>query len=662
MSLGPTGARLWATYLLDEPGMMGSFEYIHKVNVPRLFGIEVEIDGRAVPVRCVDHRWFPSRLETTFLGGGVELGEAKFITWDDCAVDAIKLTNRSGTSKRVQLRMLLGAGPSSKADTPDWHFQTHGQTVYVHTAIHGTRSRSLADGESAVCIAVAALALSPGDAEDVAHRWSRMPDPLAQHEREYAAFFDGVPAFECSDPYYQAMWDYRWYLVRRNLADPRSGQLRHPLFYEGRSAKMSLTPWNPQGWEFSKLIPFGTPFHLLEARWHHDPAPCQGEILNLIRNQPEDSLFRCVCTDSRGGDYADFSVWAAWQLYLMHRDRDWLRSVATGLGRQVDGVLVVYDGDCDYLPTVYDHGKTGKEFQPSFFHAHGYPDNAPKSDASPLERVDAACYLHLNALGAAAAMRELGYNHEAARLAGIAGHVRQAVLARMWDTDRQFFYDLDGATHQRVPVENVVGFDPFFAGITGPEHSHAFDRLTDPDQFGAPWPVPSTTRRSAVYAPDASWKGEHLKGPHGCMWNGPTWPFTNSTVLMSLASAIRSGCRTLEPVFADLLSRYTRMCFRNGDANDPVIYEHYNPETGEPISQEEDYFHSTWIDLIMGHVAGVTPLANGGVEFHPIDAGLNEYHIRNARVASHTVEVHFDRDAGYSARVDGRVAEERKAI
>lgn len=646
-NFGPTGARLWATYIANRPGMEGSFEFIHKVNVPRLFSIELVIDDVKVPLEMKSSKWYLTHSETIFEGSGVQLFEQKFITWDDCAVDVVALPDASRPAQNYAVNAIHGGRHENDRVTEDWSFEVHGARVFVHTAV-------MEQPDKKRWVVASGLDLSQEKAKAKAQAWLKQTDPLSVHKKDYQRFFEDAPVFKCSDAAFEKMWQYRWYLIRRNLADPRHGKLRHPLFYEGRSAKMSLDAWAPKGWEFSKLIPFSTGFHLLEGRWSRDASAAKGELLNLAENQREDGLFPCVYIDSTGSSYTDFVGWSAWQLYLVHPDRQWLAQVAPAVVRQVDATLRHYDADGDFLPVVTNHNSTGKEYQPSFFHKPGYPDRPRVEHGTPLERVDAACYLYLNAQAASFIMGELGNAAESQRMSAVAEQVRNAVLEKMWDTQREFFYDIDAVHHDRIPVENVVGFDPFFADIASKRHSRALDRLSDPKQFAIAWPVPSTTKQSPVYAPDASWKGVHVKGNHGAMWNGPTWPFTNSTVLMGVANATLTCEHKYDALFAKLLRSYTQMCFCDGNLDDPVIYEHYNPETGRPISQEEDYYHSSWIDLIVRYVAGITPLPGGKIEFHPIDCGLDFFSLHGVHVAGHRVDVDYSRAEGYTARIDGR--------
>ena len=49
--------------------------------------------------------------------------------------------------------------------------------------------------------------------------------------------------------------------------------------------------------------------------------------------------------------------------------------------------------------------------------------------------------------------------------------------------------------------------------------------------------------------------------------------------------------------------------------------EHYNAETGEMLSDEPDYNHSFYIDLIIRQVAGLEPTEDG-FEVEPLETGL----------------------------------------
>jgi len=59
--------------------------------------------------------------------------------------------------------------------------------------------------------------------------------------------------------------------------------------------------------------------------------------------------------------------------------------------------------------------------------------------------------------------------------------------------------------------------------------------------------------------------------------------------------------------FQELLASYTRAQFRNQDIAFPWTGEFYNGETGEWRTDERDYNHSTYLDLIIAELAGLRP-------------------------------------------------------
>ena len=276
--------------------------------------------------------------------------------------------------------------------------------------------------------------------------------------------------------------------------------------------------------------------------------------------------------------------------------------------------------------------------------------------------MDAACYLHMNAAALSLIYGCLQDVEQSETFREIAGRIHSAVLTRMWDQDLRFFRDLT-PDHTRVPVMSVVGFDPFMAGIAGEEHLGIFEHLSNPREFASAYPLPSVSMDCPLFAADARFAGEHIKGEHGCVWNGPTWPFTNSTVLMSLAEVSRRFGHRHDHLFADLFGRYTRLMYRDGDIALPDVVEHYNSLTGAPISQEEDYFHSSWIDLVVTGLAGLQ-VGEGTAAVDPIPCGLDYFDLdgvvvrgRRIRIAWRDLSAGPDElEPGLSVWVDGQLA------
>jgi hypothetical protein len=149
-----------------------------------------------------------------------------------------------------------------------------------------------------------------------------------------------------------------------------------------------------------------------------------------------------------------------------------------------------------------------------------------------------------------------------------------------------------------------------------------------------------------VFQPGGSWKGHFLKGRNGCMWDGPTWPYTNSVVIDSIAEVSRANRHQYDDLFAHFFWKYALLHFRNNDGQTPYLVEHYHSMTGEPISDEPDYNHSYLIDMIIRQVVGLNLAEDGSVTVDPVDVGLEYFALENVKVQERMISVSFDRQNG----------------
>lgn len=656
--LGSTGARLWADYLDDVPGFSGALDFIHKLNMPLLFGIEHDGGAATVPSEV---EWRPSHLTTRTGFGQFSLEEQKFISWEDEAVSIQRWRNHG--NKPVTLRLRIDAewvgldGAVARGERP---IEAHGFTLRTIIATSEPslwNGFTLAPGATVEFVIAAAVGIAESDEWEAltarATRAAATPGRmrLAEQQAAYQSFFDQVPHFSSSSPVLDKLYAYRWYLMRHTLARPGLAPLDGALFYEGRSHKMTKTAWSPVGWEFSKLIPLSTPMHLVEARWHHDPHLIDGLFTVLGRSQREDGQFDARTLTRTIHPYANFMGWGTWQYALARGLDDNSRAALPLLKNQVRGEAKFLATGGDNLPIQQRHQLTGKEYQPSYWYFHGYPDDPfDPATYTPLKRVDRAIYQYLNARGTAGLCRLAG-DPEAAEFDALAQAISQDVLAKQWDGATAFFYDLHHATDEKAMVRNIVGFYPWWAGITGPEHLDGLLAALGPGEFDTPNPFPSVSPKCEMFQPGGSWKGQFFKGRNGCMWDGPTWPYTNSVVLDAIGKVSRGNGHAQDALFSHFFWKYALLHFQQRDGVTPYLVEHYDSMSGEPISDEVDYNHSYLIDLIIRHVAGLEIADDGAVTADPLDIGLEHFVLSNVKVGGRDVEVRFDRTAGVSLSV-----------
>ncbi len=172
--------------------------------------------------------------------------------------------------------------------------------------------------------------------------------------------------------------------------------------------------------------------------------------------------------------------------------------------------------------------------------------------------------------------------------------------------------------------------------------------------------MPSTAADDPTFSPDAEWRGVR----RNCAWNGRVWPMTNSHV----AEALGRVATALDPAWrgraAELLGRYVRMLFFDGDASRPNSFEHYSPLTGRPGAYRgvDDYQHSWINDLIIRYAAGFRPSADGGFVVDPLPLGLERLRLerlpyRGARVTIAIEDGRLAVDVNGARRAEGPAGE-----
>ncbi len=459
------------------------------------------------------------------------------------------------------------------------------------------------------------------------------------HIAEYASWFErNVPRFECPDPWFEKLWWHRWYVVRHCLAEPKTGFLREPCFFEGRHGS-----WYPQ------VITYGHALQSAEVRWLCDPRYAYGHLSAVLRNQFEGKegfyagMFPNVQVDRRVNFYyTDWIPRGAWDVFLVHPDRDYMAWALPRLERNVEEIVARFDPDNDYLPTVLPqnpgdaHFHTGMEWQPSFF---WFSSPRAFDRETPLERVDFACALYASCRAIAEARQALG--REPGEFELYARRIAAAVRDRMWDPERRFHYSVRPDTKEKALVEEIVGFYPAAFDLPGAEP--AFERLFDPAQFWCAYPAHSASKKSDLYSQTA---------PAGCRWNGATWPFANSLVAEALASGVRRGAASRRQYF-DFLERYVRAQFEEGDLARPATGEFYDSDTGAWQTGVKDYFHSTYADLLIRHVGGLVPRADDRLEFHPVVDAWDRFRFEGVPYRGMRLDIEWRRGSGLQVRRNG---------
>jgi hypothetical protein len=418
----------------------------------------------------------------------------------------------------------------------------------------------------------------------------------ARARHGWAQYFEGLPAFTCSDPYLERYYWYRWYGLRLFTLDVGEDNYPYPCICEGPGS-------------FRLPISYSAPCHLLETRWMRDPSIAQGSILNFVQAQQEDGRYvghlypRCLHLES----FYHANWGHVWELQRTHPDDEFLERVYRSLGRYVAYFDRERDREGSGLYDILNHYETGQEYMRRYTAVSDRADSEHWGEVFRLKGIDATVYLYeiKRMLGAAAG--QLGRPDEAAAWLREAERTKRAVLETMWDHDEEIFCDVDPSSMTRTNVKAAVCFYPYGTDIIDERHLPGLGRhLFNQREFWTPFPVPSTSADDPSFSPHGIWKGKRMN----CPWNGRVWPMTNSHMAEAIATAaLRFGDTSLRRRAARFIERFIWMMFTGRDPRRPNCYEHYHPFTGHPSLYRgvDDYQHSWVVDLIIKYVCGIRP-------------------------------------------------------
>jgi hypothetical protein len=182
----------------------------------------------------------------------------------------------------------------------------------------------------------------------------------------------------------------------------------------------------------------------------------------------------------------------------------------------------------------------------------------------------------------------------------------------------------------RLPLADareLHGYLPWYYRIAEAAQAVAWDQLTDPAGFLAPYGPTTVEQRHPGFVID--------REGHPCQWNGPSWPFATSMTLAALANLLNGPPQphaSKEDFFATLRTYARSHQLRRDDGTTvPWIDENLDPFTGEwltrskllrrgasPHERGKDYNHSTFCDLVITGLVGLRPRADEMVEVNPL--------------------------------------------
>lgn len=660
-----TGRRLWAQEAVFQPGLTGKFCYLHSgYCVKKLFDVTFFVDGK--PMVIYDNQYgiqrYPSHTLIKYYLGAVIVEEARFITENDRAVAAYTVRTADKKPHDVRIEViapylpvpnarseaaypLLGAG--SYHQIPLYiYLDAPGFSAADTGVVHLRRSLQVpADG--APTHAGVAVSFETTQRQGIAARGAAaLPDDMLRlHQRDYNRWFvDHVPYFDAADMGFKKMWYYRWWLVRFNMTEADTSDLKGYRFYEGKLG-------------FDNPITFAVPAQIKDLTYLRDKKFAQSQILNAYRNlAPSGAIVDPPGSPYWGETYSHWTAAAILELHHVHPlSPETLRTLLPEMARDVRAWVTTFDPDGDGLPQSGRPRITGYDLDIlSYWYFNGtrLDFHNPPPD---LERVDFASFVYANAR-ALSALARIGGNPPIEReFAAVAERLRSAAIDGLWDDETEFFYPRRANDNARAPIRELHGFFPFLTQMAPnqPRYLAALRRFVDPQEFWARFPPVITSQH-------------HYRG-----WN---WEMDGLTRNIA-PHPISMGARTLLQVlkhydqnivtpghFMELMERYNELVYPGVNPFDrywrPNAHEYYSkwePYQSSPRPKPSEIwhdFHSMFTSLVVEGVVGLTPRSDEQIEIDPLALAWPHFLIDRLRYRDHDLTIVWDEPDG-NVRYDG---------
>lgn len=668
---GPTSRRFFADCLDRKPGMCGHIDFIHKMNIDTIFTTKTnfELDFTAAKTT-----WHPSKLIMEMETDEVSFYEVKMAAWDDIPFTVQWWKNKSDEDLEIEF-VVEPAKCEVSWEGNRAYFETgvvsHEISVNVMSGWNASETRKVTVKPGEEISFVCASAMGHAEQQTRADLKKRLDEFFAQnlsaegyvekYGKEYQEFFDKAPKFTSSDEVLNQTWFYRWYILRNCTAKPECGFLQNTTVYEGRAHKTSkYEPLKNGGWEFSRLICLSSPLQLTDYRWYPDKELLQDIIRGVMSTPQEDGLLISTFTNHKGSAFANYFIWAVYRNYLLDGDKEFIKEMLPAMKKCVDANTEIYGADNDYLQFEVRHQRTGKEYQPSYWYfLEEYPPvNNTKHTQMPIKRVDTTIYHYLNIKGLYKMMEAVG-DKDASKYKEMADTLESQINEKMWDEETGFYYDLNRDTDEKALVKNIVGIYPYWAEISSDDQLSGLEKLFDKELFNTGSVFATVAKDCPAFAPHGGWMGV-MKSRDSCVWDGPSWPYTNGIALEAIGRQSKLHKHKYDKEFAEFLRKYSLQHYRNNVLGQPYLVEQYHAITGENLSDEPDYNHSYYLDLIMSFVAGLK-VTESGMEIDPLDTGLSFFKLEDVKVRGKNVTITYakkarkDMEAGLCVYVDGEL-------
>ena len=477
---------------------------------------------------------------------------------------------------------------------------------------------------------------------------------------------DNIPFLEVPDTNIQQIYYYRWSVLQRNLkfTRPETGyiftEFLTPVSYAGIYGGIAANIWHNH----------------LDGRWLRNRQYLDDDMNHWARGLGQERQYQ----------YTNDLASVAYERYLVTGDKAFTTGLLGPLTQHFEGWSQERREGADIIKTGFDTGA-------GMYYAN--PDTeATEHSIASLQTRDGYkwgwgyrpsinSFMYGDLRGLAGISRLAGDEARATEYDRRADTLKATVQAKLWDSERQFFFQMmrDNALQEYgqhpdgngrrtdLPIipegtlldgRELMGYTPWMFNLPDDtaEFSQAWLQILEPQGFNTPTGPSTAERRHRLFS----------VGNGCCWWNGPHWPFATSQALMGMGNLLHNyttNTAVTKEDYYTVLKKYTDLQYKNGK---PYVAEAASSLGGSWIydskNHSEHYNHSTYVDLIISGLLGVRPRADNAVDIDPlIPENWDYFALENVPYHGHNLTVLWDksgnkygRGAGLQVFVDGEKA------
>ncbi|WP_312334468.1 MGH1-like glycoside hydrolase domain-containing protein [Sphingobacterium sp.] len=511
----------------------------------------------------------------------------------------------------------------------------------------------------------------------------------ASNNKEFLV--NNIPYFESSNDTLRRVYNYRWWMISKHLRN----------YYDVQDAKnyWVITEFfgYPAWGSLSGAITCPTAHQFYDVRWLRDPKYLQsyaeyfmlGSASRL--NQRENGNFLTHLSRPESVHFSSWMIDGIESFLKIHPDKTWMQRMLPAMenhqhlldslftvkspGSKTDGmykILDLYDGMEFSLSAVLGLIESKGPYEiytdstwKELYLGWGTTDKAAKttqSKNSPLAftkgypdfylvrpSVGSYSYGNNQSLYHLYALEQ--QNNPSVKVKEKVSHykaksteVQQKFLKTLWNSDDGFFNSFSagdnayGARDYEARVRESVGYTPWYfnmiPGRDNKKYEVAWEMFTSEKGFNHHKGMTTAERQHPYYNEQAY------------AWNGRGWPFQNSVVYKAYGNYLRNyknqiTAQDKETLYEQLM-KLTRL---HGYAH-PNIGEWYIPSDGQEFGGQNDYFHSTYPDMIIADLIGFKGTHHNSFQVQPlIPAGKMDYfYLGNLDYHGKTIDIVWRND------------------